>query len=71
MEKIWKAESIRNSWFYTGDIGRMDEWCRGEMAVYKAPRRVRFVDALPKTASGKILKRALREEARGLQSTPR
>lgn len=41
------------------------EWCRAEMAVYKAPRRVRFVDALPKTASGKILKRALREAASG------
>jgi acyl-CoA synthetase (AMP-forming)/AMP-acid ligase II len=40
------------------------EWCRNEMAVYKAPRRIRFVDALPKTGSGKILKRALREEAR-------
>ncbi len=38
-------------------------WCRAEMAVYKAPRTIRFVDALPKTASGKILKRALREEA--------
>ena len=39
-------------------------WCREAMAVYKAPRHVRFVDALPKTASGKILKRALREQAR-------
>ncbi len=40
------------------------EWCRNEMAVYKSPRRVCFVDALPKTASGKILKRLLREQAR-------
>src|SRR5262245_61282994 len=40
------------------------EWCRGEMAVYKAPRQVRFVEALPKTASGKVLKRLLREKAR-------
>ena len=40
------------------------EWCRGEMSVYKAPRHIRFVDALPKTASGKILKRALRDLAR-------
>jgi acyl-CoA synthetase (AMP-forming)/AMP-acid ligase II len=40
------------------------QWCRDQMAVYKAPRRVRFVDALPKTASGKILKRALRDLAR-------
>ncbi len=132
------AQALRNGWFYTGDIGRMDaegyftieerkkdmlkasgysvfpaeveaimyrhpaiaevgvvgvphpyrgedivafvvlksganekpseeqiaEWCRNEMAVYKSPRRVCFVDGLPKTASGKILKRLLREEAR-------
>jgi len=41
------------------------EWCRAEMAVYKAPRSIRFVDALPKTATGKILKRVLREKASG------
>jgi acyl-CoA synthetase (AMP-forming)/AMP-acid ligase II len=40
------------------------DWCRSEMSVYKAPRAVRFVDALPKTASGKVLKRILRERAR-------
>ena len=40
------------------------EWCRAVMAVYKAPRAVRFVDTLPKTGSGKIVKRALREQAR-------
>jgi acyl-CoA synthetase (AMP-forming)/AMP-acid ligase II len=39
------------------------QWCRTEMSAYKAPRVVRFVDALPKTASGKVLKRALREQA--------
>jgi acyl-CoA synthetase (AMP-forming)/AMP-acid ligase II len=39
-------------------------WCREEMAVYKAPRQILFVDALPKTASGKVLKRVLREQAR-------
>jgi fatty-acyl-CoA synthase len=49
-----------------GTVGEHDlvEWCRAEMSVYKAPRAIRFVDALPKTASGKILKRALREQAR-------
>ncbi len=38
-------------------------WCRGEMANYKVPRRVRFADALPLNASGKVLKYVLREQA--------
>ena len=38
------------------------EWSRGKMAAYKYPRSVEFVSELPKTASGKILKRILREE---------
>jgi fatty-acyl-CoA synthase len=42
------------------------DWCRTEIAVYKAPRRVCFVESLPKTASGKVLKRVLREKARDL-----
>ncbi len=37
------------------------EWSREQMAVYKAPRRVRFLEKLPRTATGKILRRALRE----------
>jgi long-chain acyl-CoA synthetase len=36
-------------------------WCREEMAGYKYPRCVEFVDALPMTSTGKILKRELRE----------
>ena len=36
--------------------------CRGALATYKIPRRVEFfLEELPKTGSGKILKRALRE----------
>jgi long-chain acyl-CoA synthetase len=31
------------------------------MAAYKYPREVEFVDELPKTASGKILRRELRD----------
>lgn len=40
------------------------DWCREEMSVYKAPRHVRFVETLPRTASGKLLKRVLREKAK-------
>ena len=37
------------------------DWCRDTMAVYKVPRVVQFVDALPKTGSGKVMWRALQE----------
>lgn len=37
-------------------------WCKGKMAAYKYPRIVEFVKELPKTASGKVLKRVLREK---------
>ncbi len=43
------------------DAEGLIEWCRGRMAAYKTPRSVAFVDALPKTASGKILWRTLQE----------
>ncbi|MFM9879376.1 MAG: long-chain fatty acid--CoA ligase [Burkholderiaceae bacterium] len=36
-------------------------WCRENMAVYKAPRVVQLVDALPKSGSGKVMWRALQE----------
>ena len=36
-------------------------WCRDQMAAYKYPRTVEFRDALPTGATGKLLKRVLRE----------
>ncbi len=36
--------------------------CRSLIAGYKVPKEVRFVDALPMTATGKILKRSVREQ---------
>ncbi len=38
----------------------MKEYCAEQLADYKTPRLIEFVDDLPRTASGKILKRALR-----------
>jgi long-chain acyl-CoA synthetase len=38
-------------------------FCREQMAAYKYPRQVEFLDELPKTVSGKLLRRELR--ARG------
>ena len=37
------------------------DWCRENMAIYKAPTHVQFVDALPKSGSGKVMWRALQE----------
>jgi acyl-CoA synthetase (AMP-forming)/AMP-acid ligase II len=37
------------------------DFCRGRIAGYKRPTSVDFVDQLPRNASGKVLKRELRE----------
>ena len=38
------------------------DWCRENMAVYKVPRIVQFVSALPKSGSGKVMWRTLQEQ---------
>lgn len=40
------------------------EFCKQNMAAYKYPREVEIVDELPKTNTGKILRRTLRESAK-------
>lgn len=37
-------------------------FCRSHLAHYKCPRSVHFVEALPKTATGKVLKKDLRAQ---------
>ena len=36
-------------------------WCKDNMAAYKYPRVVQFMDALPKSGAGKVMWRALQE----------
>jgi len=38
------------------------EFCRSRLAHYKCPRSVEFLESLPKTGTGKILKRELRKK---------
>jgi HIP---CoA ligase len=40
------------------------DFCRDRLAGYKVPRQVEFREGLPRNASGKVLKRQLREETR-------
>ena len=37
------------------------DWCKTQMAAYKCPTKVEFVDSLPKSGTGKVLWRALTE----------
>ena len=40
----------------------LDHHCRAALAAFKVPRRYEFVEALPRNAAGKILKRELRDK---------
>jgi fatty-acyl-CoA synthase len=48
---------------HKGQVSEQDiiDWSRENMAVYKMPRVVQFVDALPKSGSGKVMWRTLQE----------
>ena len=39
------------------------EWARAEMANYKVPRAIEFLDELPLNATGKVVKDELRARA--------
>ena len=52
---------------HQGKVSEQDilDWCRDNMAVYKAPRIVQFADSLPKSGSGKVMWRTLQEAEPG------
>lgn len=43
------------------DTAEIAEYCRARLASYKVPRQFAFVSELPRTSTGKIMRRALRE----------
>ena len=47
-----------------GKVSEQDiiDWVHRNMAAYKSPRIVQFVEALPKSATGKVMWRALQEK---------
>ncbi len=50
-----------------GKVSEQDiiDWAHASMAAYKSPRIVEFVDTLPKSATGKVMWRALQEREGG------
>jgi fatty-acyl-CoA synthase len=51
---------------FRGKVSEQDiiDWAHENMAVYKSPRIVQFVDTLPKSGSGKVQWRELQERER-------
>ena len=51
-----------------GQLGEREiiEYLRANLATYKVPLKIIFRDSLPKNSTGKILKRELQEEIRGI-----
>ncbi len=47
----------------TATEGELIAYCRDNLAVFKAPKRIAFRDTLPKNNTGKVLRRELRDEA--------
>ncbi len=47
------------------DKEALERWCREKLAAYKVPKQIEFRDTLPKTMSGKVLRRKLIEEEDG------
>jgi long-chain acyl-CoA synthetase len=47
----------------SSDADELEAHCRDALAGFKIPRRYEFVDALPRNAAGKVLKRDLRDRA--------
>lgn len=47
----------------TASVADIVAWSRENMALYKAPRDVTLIDALPSTGAGKVLRRLLKDPA--------
>jgi acyl-coenzyme A synthetase/AMP-(fatty) acid ligase len=47
----------------------LSNWVRETLADYKRPRKVLFVESLPRTQTGKILKRELKQRLTAQQAS--
>jgi acyl-CoA synthetase (AMP-forming)/AMP-acid ligase II len=56
--EVGKAFVVRRGDLSTEDVVA---YCKGVLANYKVPRQVEFIEVLPRNASGKVLKFALRD----------
>ncbi|KQY85658.1 long-chain-fatty-acid--CoA ligase [Pelomonas sp. Root1444] len=59
-----KAVVVRRAGHASLTEAELRDWCRANMAAYKVPARIEFVDSLPKSGAGKVMWRALQERER-------
>jgi len=61
-DEYW-VEAVTAFVVAAGDVSEREliEHCRGTLARYKVPKSVRFVDEIPKSPVGKLLRHALRD----------
>ena len=62
-ETVWAYVSLRPGTSTTPE--ELTEFCRAELAAYKYPRHIEVLPDLPKTPTGKLLRRELRQRAAG------
>jgi long-chain acyl-CoA synthetase len=63
VEKVHAVVSLKKGASVTGE--ELIALCKKNLAGYKAPKSVEFMESLPKNAAGKILKRELRDKYKG------
>ena len=51
----------RGEWDQANLVDELRQWCAHEIGAFARPEQIRFTDSLPKTRSGKIMRRLLRE----------
>jgi long-chain acyl-CoA synthetase len=59
-ESVKAVVSLKSGLVASGE--ELTTWCRERLAAYKVPRNVEIIEALPKSAAGKILRRLLRDQ---------
>lgn len=69
-EEVLAVVEVKAGVAATDDLAReLIDFCRARLAGYKCPRRVDFIDHLPRLDNGKIYKRLLRDRYRTASGT--
>jgi len=58
--KAWVV--LRDEWKGKITTDQLRQWCLENMAKYKVPKHIEFIDEVPKTIIGKVMRRQLQEE---------